>query len=155
MNLQQFFLIFKARYKLVLLIFVLTVAVTAVVSLVMSKQYTASAALVVDVKSPDPVSGLMLQGLMAPGYMPTQIDIINSDRVAKAVVKLLHLDQSAVIRQQWLADTNGQGQLNDWLAALLARKLDVKPARDSNVVTRSGSGPRYMRRSSCRRCVAS
>ncbi len=135
MNLQQFFLIFKARYRLVLLVFALTVALTVAVSLVMSRQYTASAALVVDVKSPDPVSGLMLQGLMAPGYMPTQIDIINSDRVAKAVVKLLRLDQSAAIRQQWQEDTKGQGQLNDWLAALLARKLDVKPARDSNIIT--------------------
>ena len=132
---HQFFLIFKARYQLALLIFALTVVMTVLVSLAMSRQYTASAALVVDVKSPDPVSGLMLQGLMAPGYMPTQIDIINSDRVAKAVVKLLHLDENPAIRQQWQDDTKGRGQLNDWLAALLAQKLDVKPARDSNVIS--------------------
>jgi chain length determinant protein EpsF len=137
---QQFLLILKARYKLALLIFALTVAITVGVSLAMAKQYTASAALVVDVKSPDPVSGLMLQGMMAPGYMSTQIDIINSDRVAKAVVKLLHLDQSAAVRQQWQEDTKGKGQLNDWLASLLSQKLDVKPARDSNVITINYSG---------------
>jgi chain length determinant protein EpsF len=137
---QQFLLILKARYKLALLIFALTVAITVGVSLSMARQYTASAALVVDVKSPDPVSGLMLQGMMAPGYMSTQIDIINSDRVAKAVVKLLHLDESAAIRQQWQQDTKGKGQLNDWLANLLSQKLDVKPARDSNVITINYSG---------------
>jgi chain length determinant protein EpsF len=137
---HQLLLILKARYKLALLIFALTVGITVGVSLAMTRQYTASAALVVDVKSPDPVSGLMLQGMMAPGYMSTQIDIINSDRVAKAVVKLLHLDQSAAIRQQWQDDTKGKGQLNDWLANLLSLKLDVKPARDSNVITINYTG---------------
>jgi len=137
---HQFLLIIKARYKLALLIFALTVAITVGVSLAMSKQYTASAALVVDVKSPDPVSGLMLQGMMAPGYMSTQLDIINSDRVAKAVVKLLHLDESAAIRQQWQEDTKGKGQLNDWLAHLLSQKLDVKPATSSNVITINYTG---------------
>jgi len=142
---RQLLLILQARYKLALLIFLLTVAITVGVSLFMSKQYTASAALVVDVKSPDPVSGLMLQGMMAPGYMDTQIDIINSDRVAKAVVKLLRMDESAAIRQQWQADTKGKGQLNDWLANLLSQQLDVKPARDSNVITinYTGSDPDF------------
>jgi chain length determinant protein EpsF len=137
---HQLLRILQARYKLALLIFSLTVSITLAVSLMLPKQYSASAALVVDVKSPDPVSGLMLQGMMAPGYMSTQIDIINSDRVAKAVVKLLHLDESTAIRQQWQADTKGKGQLNDWLAALLAQKLDVRPARDSNVITINYTG---------------
>lgn len=137
---HQFLLILRARYKLALLIFVLTVAITVGVSLAMTRQYTASAALVVDVKSPDPVTGLMLQGMMASGYMSTQLDIINSDRVAKAVVKLLRLDESAAIRQQWQEDTQGKGQLNDWLARLLSQKLDVMPARDSNVITINYTG---------------
>ncbi len=137
---RQFLLILRARYKLALLIFALTVAITVGVSLAMTRQYTASAALVVDVKSPDPVTGLMLQGMMASGYMSTQLDIINSDRVAKAVVKLLRLDESAAIRQQWQEDTQGKGQLGDWLARLLSQKLNVMPARDSNVITINYTG---------------
>ena len=131
---QQFLRILQARYKLALLIFALTVATVVGVSLKLPKQYTATAALVLDVKSPDPVSGLMLQGMMAPGYMSTQIDIINSDRVAKSVVSLLQLDENPTVRQQWQAETQGKGSLNDWLATVLAQKLDVKPARDSNVI---------------------
>jgi chain length determinant protein EpsF len=137
---RQFLLILRARYKLALLIFALTVAITVGVSLAMTRQYTASAALVVDVKSPDPVTGLMLQGMMASGYMSTQLDIINSDRVAKAVVKLLRLDESAAIRQQWQEDTQGKGQLGDWLARLLSQKLVVMPARASHVITINYTG---------------
>jgi len=140
MTLQQFLLILRARYKAALLVFVITVATTVVVSLLLPKQYTASATVVIDVKSPDPVSGQMLQGLMAPGYMATQIDIINSDRVAKDVVKLLKLDTNAVVQQQWRDATDGKGQLIDWLANLLQKKLDVKPSRDSNVINVNYTG---------------
>lgn len=135
MTLQQFLLILRARYKVALLAFLVTVATTVVVSLIMPKQYTASATVVIDVKSPDPVSGLMLQGMMAPGYMATQIDIINSTRVAQDVVKLLKLDTNPTVQTQWRDDTQGKGQLVDWLSALLQKNLDVKPSRESNVIT--------------------
>ncbi|CAM8643160.1 EpsF, chain length determinant protein EpsF [Comamonadaceae bacterium] len=140
MSLQQFLLILRARWKVALLAFVLTVATTLTVSLLLPKQYTASAAVVVDVKSPDPVSGLMLQGMMAPGYMATQVDIINSDRVAQAVVKNLRMESSPAIQAQWQEATQGKGQLRDWLATLLQRNLDVKPSRESNVISINYTG---------------
>lgn len=140
MTFQQFLLILRARYQIALLALVVTVTTTVVVSLMMAKQYTASAAVLVDVKSPDPLSGQMLQGMMAPGYMATQIDIINSERVAKAVVKALRMDESANIRQQWQDSTQGKGQLIDWLANLLQKNLDVKPSRESNVISINYTG---------------
>ncbi len=140
MTLQQFLLILRARYKVALLVFLITVATTVAVSLLLPKEYITGAAIVVDVKSPDAVSGQMLQGLIAPGYMATQIDIINSDRVAKAVVKLLRMDESPAIQAQWQEATEGKGQLLDWLANLLQRKLDVKPSRESNVININYSG---------------
>ena len=140
MTLQQFLLILRARYKVALFTLLITVATTLAVSLLLPKQYTANSAVVVDVKSPDPVSGMMLAGMIAPGYMATQIDIINSDRVSQRVVKLLKMDESPAIRQQWQEETQGKGQLVNWLAELLQRKLDVKPARESNVINISYSG---------------
>jgi chain length determinant protein EpsF len=134
MTLQQFLLILRARYRVALLTLLVTVTTTVVVSLLMAKQYTTGAAVVVDVKSPDMVSGMVLQGMMAPGYMATQVDIINSDRVARVVVKLLKMDESPVIRAQWQEETEGKGQLIEWLASLLQKKLDVKPSRESNVI---------------------
>lgn len=134
MTLQQFLLILRARYKVALLALLVTVLTTTIVSLVLPKQYTTGAAVVIDVKAPDMVSGMILQGMMAPGYMATQVDIINSDRVARAVVKLLKMDQSPVVQKQWQEATKGEGQLLDWLATLLQKNLDVKPARESTVI---------------------
>ncbi len=134
MNLQQFLLILRARYKLVLFTLLGTVAVTLVVSLVLPKQYTATSAVVVDVKSPDPIVGMFLPAIAMPGYMATQVDVINSDRVAQKVVKMTKLDQSPQVKEQWLEDTDGKGKIEVWLARLLQKKLDVKPSRESNVI---------------------
>ena len=145
MTLQQFLLILRARYWVVLLTLVLVVATTVGVSLWLPKRYTATASVVVDVKSPDPVSGLMLQGMVAPSYMATQVDIINSDRVAKSVVKLLKMEDSESIRRQWEESTIDKGDLSDWLATLLQKYLEVRPARDSNVINinYTGTDPRF------------
>lgn len=134
MTLQQFLLILRARYKVALLTLLVTVATTLIISLLLPKQYTASASVVLDVKSPDPVSGLMLQGLMTPSYMATQLDIINSDRTAKAVVKALRMDESPIMRERWEAATQGKGQMIDWIANSLQKTLDAKPSRESNVI---------------------
>ena len=145
MTLQQFLLILRARLWVVLLTFVFIVATTVGVSLWLPKRYTATASVVVDVKSPDPVSGLMLQGMVAPSYMATQVDIINSDRVAQRVVKLLKMEESESIRRQWEESTHEKGDLVDWLANLLQKYLEVRPARDSNVINiqYTGTDPRF------------
>ncbi|MDP2706628.1 MAG: chain length determinant protein EpsF, partial [Burkholderiales bacterium] len=134
MNLQQFLLILRARYKVVLFTLLGTVAVTLVVGLVLPKRYTAASAVVVDVKSPDPIVGMYLPAVAMPGYMATQVDVINSDRVAQKVVKMTKLDQSPQVKEQWLEDTDGKGKIEVWLAGLLQKKLDVKPSRESNVI---------------------
>ena len=140
MTLQQFLLILWARRKLVLYTFLGTVLTATVVSLLLPEEYTASTAVVLDVKSPDPVAGMVLPGLMAPGYMATQVDIINSDRVATRVVKMLHLDENPKIQEQWQEATEGKGKIGPWLAQLLQKKLDIKPSRESNVIAISYSG---------------
>ena len=131
---QQFLLVLRARYKAVLLTWLLVVGATLGVSLWLPKQYTAGTAVVIDVKSPDPVTGALLQGMIAPSYMATQVDIINSDRVARTVVKMLDMQNSEVIRAQWLEDTQGRGDIVDWLSMLLQKRLDVRPSRDSNLI---------------------
>lgn len=140
MTLQQFLLLLWARRKVALLTFLATVLTTLVVSLLMPKEYTAATSVVVDVKSPDPIAGMVLPGMMAPGYMATQIDIINSDRVAQRVVKLLKMDQSPAVREQWEEATEGKGEIHAWLASLLQKKLDVKPSRESNVINIAFTG---------------
>lgn len=134
MTFQQFLLILRARWLAILLTFVLVVATTIGVSLVLPKKYAASAAVLVDVKTPDPLLGAMLPGMMAPGYMATQIDIIQSDRVARRVVQMLRIDQNQSARQQWQEETGGKGSIEAYYAELLGKQLDVRPSRESNVI---------------------
>ena len=140
MTIQQLLLILWARRKLVFGLCGLVVALTLVASLLMPKKYTASAALVIDVKSPDPIAGVVLPGLMAPGYMATQADIIKSERVAQRVVKILKLDENPELREQWAELTDGRGSMLSWMARILQRNLEVLPSRDSNVLSISYSG---------------
>lgn len=135
MTLQQFLIILRARARIILYVFLATVLTTLVVSLLLPKQYTASTSVVIDVKSPDPIAGIVLPGMISPGYMATQVDIINSDRVAKRVVKLLRMDESPAVQEQWQDATDGRGQIADWLAGLLQKKLDIKPSKESNVIS--------------------
>jgi len=135
MNLQQLLLVLRARYKIALFALVATVSVTLAVSLLLPKQYRATATVLLDVKSPDPIAGLMLPGLMMPGYMATQVEIIESDRVAQRVVKVLKLDENPAVRAQWLEATEGNGKLDVWLGQLLRVRLKVRPSRESSVVS--------------------
>lgn len=135
MNLQQFLLIILARWRIATWTLLATVATALAVSLLLPSKYTASASLVVDVKSPDPIAGLTMPAMLGPAYMATQIDIINSDRVAQRVVKMLKLDQIPKIQEDWKEATEGKVPLEVWMANRLQLALDVKPSRESNVIT--------------------
>lgn len=134
MTFHQFLLILRARWQAILLTLLGVVGTTGGLSLVLPKKYAASAAVLVDVKAPDPLLGALIPGMMAPGYMATQIDIIQSDRVARRVVQMLKIDQNLSARQQWQEETEGRGSIEAYYAELLSRQLDVKPSRESNVI---------------------
>ena len=134
MNFQQFLLILKARYRIGLALLGFTVLTTLVVSLLLPKQYTATTSVVVDVKSPDPIMGMVLPGMISPGYMATQVDIIQSDKVAQKVVTALKIDQNPAAQAQWREETKGRGTIEAWFAGILQKQLDVKPSRESNVI---------------------
>ena len=140
MTFSQFLSVLRARWWVVALVLGLTVATTLVVSLLLPKQYTATASVVVDFK-PDPISAVMFGGMASPAFMATQVDIITSDRVAQRVVRNLRLNESPQVRQQWLDDTGGEGSIEQWLSALFQRQLDVKPSRESSVINVSYRAP--------------
>ncbi|MDB5963542.1 MAG: lipopolysaccharide biosynthesis [Polaromonas sp.] len=141
MTLHQFLLILRARYRVALLVLLCVVLAAVAVSVVLPKKYIAQTAVLVDVRSPDPVAGAgVIQGMVAPSYMATQVDIIQGERVAERVVKMLKMDQGPGVREQWLEATDGRGSMDAWLAGSLQRKLDVRPARESNVINISYSG---------------
>ncbi|MBX3606136.1 MAG: chain length determinant protein EpsF [Piscinibacter sp.] len=133
MSLAQFLSILRARAPGALLVMLLCIALAVGVSLLLPKKYTARAALIVDVKSPDPIAGIVLTGMMSPGYMATQVDVIGSERVARRVVAMLKLGESREWRAAWQAAGVG-GDFETWAIETLQRELDVRPSRESNVV---------------------
>ncbi|MES2664150.1 MAG: chain length determinant protein EpsF [Pseudomonadota bacterium] len=134
MTLQQLFQILKARWLVILGVLTLVMVTTLVVSLFLPKEYSAQTSVVIDTKTPDPILGVILPGNMTLNYMVTQMDVIQSTRVAKKVVELLRLDEAEATRQQWQEVTEGKGDIKVWLAELLKTNLTVQPSRDSNVI---------------------
>ncbi len=133
MNLLQLFTILLARWRIIVATLVLTTLVGFVVSILLPKQYSAYAAVLVD-KSVDPVAGTVSASALLPGYLTTQVDIINSSRVATRVVELLHMDQDPNLKHAWLEADGGKGDFITWAAGLLRAKLDARSSRDSNVL---------------------
>ena len=99
MNLKQLLLIFKARYKIILITFLVITLATLVISLILPSRYTAMSSVVVDMRSIDPIGGNLIEGPVTPSYLPTQVDIINSDRTALKVVKTLRLAENPAVRR--------------------------------------------------------
>ena len=144
MNFGQLIAILRARKWVALLVFSFVVATTVLVSLLLPSQYTGVASVVVDVK-PDPISAMAYPTAALPGFMATQVDILNSNRVALRVIRDLKLLDSPQLRQQWQDETDGKGSIEQWLVDLLQKKLDVQPSRESNVIqiAYSAADPRF------------
>jgi chain length determinant protein EpsF len=127
-------MIIKARYKIALITLLVITLATIAASLLLPKRYTASTAVMVEMRTSDPIMGT-IDSPMTAAYLPTQVDIINSDRTAQKAVKALGLAKNAAVHDKWLQTTNGDGVFEIWLVELMKKGLDVKPSRDSNVIT--------------------
>jgi len=134
MNFLQFLLILKARYKVILLTFLVTVLTAVVVTLLLPKGYQSTASLLLNYKGMDPVTGMVLPAQLMPGYMATQVDIIQSRNIALKVVEQLQIAKSEQAQQQFQDATKGRGDINNWFAGKLLAKLDVKPSKESSVI---------------------
>jgi succinoglycan biosynthesis transport protein ExoP len=130
MTLLQILLMLRARWRLALSLMVGFVALAVPVIFLMPKQYTASTSLAVDVKSPDPITMLLM-----PSNMATQEDLVRSERVTQRVIKTLGLDADPALREEWRNDARGKGSFQVWLAEALHRKLSIATRRDSASLT--------------------
>jgi succinoglycan biosynthesis transport protein ExoP len=137
----QFLVILAARWRTALLVFLGFIVLGLAASLLMPKRYTATAAVLIDIRSPDPVVNGMSQGMLAPGYMATQVEEIQSERVTRRVIHALDMDKDAHLRSDWADDAHGKGDFEAWLTERLQKRLDVTPSREANVITIGFSSP--------------
>ena len=146
MNPSLLLLALRARYKIVLLALGMTIFGAVAISLIQPKNYVAGVSMVVNYKGVDPVTGLSAPAQLMPGYIATQVDIIQSKSVALKVVDDLGLATRPALQAAFEDETGGRGTVRDWLAELLLKKLDVVPARESSVLTINfrGTDPQFV-----------
>lgn len=140
MSFTQFLSILRARWKVSVALLLAFVVVSVALALLLPKGYVATASVVIEGKA-DPLSAVLYPGGVNPNLIATQVDVINSDRVAYQVVKNLKLADNPTIRQQWRDSTNGEGSIEQWLSGVFQKSLEVRPSRESSVISISYQAP--------------
>ena len=134
MDMTQFLMALRARRKAAVLVLAATIVAAVTAALLVPKKYVATATLLIDARDEQ----LMTPARMAPreraGYIHTQVDLVQSGRVAKQVARNLKLAHEPGVREAFEADTGGVGSIEDWIAANLLEKLKVDTSA-SNVLT--------------------
>lgn len=72
-------------------------------------------------------------------HLATEADLLQSERVSIAALRMLGLRDDPALIGKWKDAAEGRGDFESWAAEELLKKLDVKPSRDSNVLTISYS----------------
>ncbi len=144
MNPRQIFLILRLRWLIVLGTLLATVGAALGISLMLPKQYTAETSLLLDIKT-DPLLATLAPNFATPSHIATQTEILQSERVATRVVKMLGLAQNAKAVEQWREATEGRIPLETYFGSLLQRGLKIEPGRGSSLLTISftGTDPKF------------
>lgn len=144
MNLRQALLILRLRWWVVVGTLLAATGLAVGVSLLLPKQYTAETSLLLDIKT-DPLVATLVPAFAGPAYIATQSEILQSERVATRVVKMLGLAQNAKAVDQWREETEGRIPLDTYFGALMLKGLKVEPGRGSSLMTISftGSDPKF------------
>ncbi|HEX7052815.1 MAG TPA: chain length determinant protein EpsF [Burkholderiales bacterium] len=133
MDLTQYWLALKARRKAFLMVFALTVIAAVLVALAVPKRYEATATVLIDARDEQTLTPARMSPRERAGYIFTQMDLIQSGKVAKRVVRELKLAQQPGVREEWEEDTGGVGSIEEWLAAELLERLKVDSGA-SNII---------------------
>tara|TARA_R100001440_G_scaffold14959_4_gene25295 strand:- start:27935 stop:29302 length:1368 start_codon:yes stop_codon:yes gene_type:complete len=137
-SLESFFKILRARWLLIAGLTVFCLVATLVVSMSLPKTYTATTELIVDGKPQDLLSGQVLPA--RAGYIATQVDVIQSRKVASKVYELLPPDMRKLADQRAADDaSDGEVDPEKWVVQTLRRNMVATPGRNSNVLSVSVS----------------
>ena len=135
MNFSQLLLILRTRFRIIMLVLVVTVIATFTVSLLLPKTYQATTTLVLNYKGVDPVTGLTLPSQLMPGYMGTLRESLADESLTHLEVKPSH--ESSVLNISF-NDSNAQLAANVANAFASAYQhtsvqLKVNPSKEAAV----------------------
>ena len=133
MDLNQYLLALKARKKAFVTVLAVTVFTAIVVALLLPKRYDATASVLIDARDEQTMAPRGMSPRERAGYIFTQMDLIQSGKVANKVVRDLKLASQPGVREDWERDTGGVGTVEEWVAANLLEKLKVDSGA-SNII---------------------
>ncbi|HZZ91043.1 MAG TPA: chain length determinant protein EpsF [Usitatibacter sp.] len=143
MTIKQFLLALRGRLWIFLALLGGTILAAVVVSLMLPKTYMSTVSLFVDNADQQTLAGQPQDPRQRIGYMQTQVDLIQSPRVARKVVEDLRLGQSAAAKAAF-AKSGARGDIEDWIASNLLLGLKVDTTQSSVItVTYSANDPRF------------
>ncbi len=141
MDLNQFLLALRARRKVFYAVLAATVLTALAIALIVPKNYVATTTVLIDQQDEQQLApSERLSPRERTGYLQTQVELAQSGRVAKRVVRELKLAQMPGVREDYERDTGGMGTIEDWMAGELQKKLKVD-ATESNIITISFGSP--------------
>lgn len=130
MNVQQFLLALRGRLPVFLALFAGTLAAAIVVTLLLPRTYVATASVLVDNRDEQSLSNPGQPVREQTGYMQTQMDVIQSQRVARRVVENLKLADDPATRDAF-ARSGAHGSIEDWIASALRTQVHVDSSQSS------------------------
>jgi chain length determinant protein EpsF len=138
MTFRRMLAILLARKGLAAALLLLTLVVVMGITFALDKQYTATASVVADGR-PDPLSNAISPSSFGLGFIATQADVLNSDRVMFKVIRALKLTENPDVRAQFQREEGGKGNIEVWLAESFRKRVEISPSRESNVISVSFS----------------
>src|SRR6476469_2496838 len=143
MTFHQFLLALRGRLWVFLTLLAVTVLAAIAVTILMPKTYEATASVLVDNREEQVITQNQMPARAQLGYMQTQVDIIQSQRVAKLVVQDLKLAEGDRVRADW-QKSGAKGTPEDWVAQGLLGKLKVEVSQSSVIgITYSASNSKF------------
>ena len=140
MTFRRMLAILLARKTLAAALLAITFGVVMAITFILDKQYTATASVVADGR-PDPLGAQLGPTAFGLGFIATQVDVMQSDRVLFRVIRQLRLTENPNIRAQFQSEMNGKGSIEVWLAEQFKKRLEISPSRESNVISVAYTAP--------------
>ena len=135
MSPAYFFEAVKQRYRILAGSILALVLLALIVNILLPKKYESTVSLVLNYKGIDPVTGDAFSPQLVPGYMATQIDIIESKNVAMKVAYSLNLLDHEYYLKRYGKEVTDRNLFAEWIAHDLMKTVKVKPSRESGVIS--------------------
>ena len=139
MDFQQYLLALQARRKVFLLVFSALLVAAVTVALVLPKRYDATATVLLDARDEQTTSASRVSPRERAGWVYTQMDLVQSGKVAQRVARDLKLAQQPGMREAYESDTGGAGSFESWLADNLLLKLKVDTGASNVLIIKYSS----------------